>query len=60
MIGEPRKPYVREGDEGHGFHHEDARIGFYRKVEDFLARYLAAPGQIKVGPTKVIDLPAKN
>jgi dipeptidyl aminopeptidase/acylaminoacyl peptidase len=56
------KPYefVREGEEGHGFNHENARIAFYRKVEDFLARYLAAPGQVKVGPTKVIDLPAKN
>ncbi len=56
------KPYefVREGDEGHGFHHESARIGFYRHVEDFLARYLAAPGQVNVGPTEVIDLPAKS
>lgn len=56
------KPYefVREGNEGHGFGNESARVNFYRQVEDFLARNLAAPGQVKVGPTQVIDLPAKN
>ena len=52
--------YVREGDEGHGFHREGARINFYRRVEDFLNRYLASPGRVKIGPTKVIDMPAKN
>jgi dipeptidyl aminopeptidase/acylaminoacyl peptidase len=52
--------YVREGDEGHGFRRENARISFYRHVEDFLARHLAAPGQVKIGPTKVIDLPARE
>jgi dipeptidyl aminopeptidase/acylaminoacyl peptidase len=52
--------YVREGEEGHGFAHESARISFYRRVEDFLARNLAAPGQVKVGPTQVIDMPAKG
>jgi dienelactone hydrolase len=59
------KPYefVREGEEGHGFRHESARINFFRHVEDFLARNLAAPvapGSVKVGPSQVIDLPAKG
>ena len=56
------KPYefVREDKEGHGFGHESARISFYRKVEEFFARNLAHAGQVDVGPTKVIDLPAKG
>jgi len=52
--------YIREGDEGHGFRQESARISFFRHVEDFLARNLAGPGRVKIGPTKVIDLPAKE
>ena len=56
------KPYefVREDNEGHGFRHEAARINFFRHVEDFLARNLAAPGQVNVGPAAVIDSPAKG
>ena len=56
------KPYefVREENEGHGFSHEGARISFYRHVEDFLARNLASPGRVKVGPGEVIELPAKG
>lgn len=56
------KPYefVTEGNEGHGFQHENARISFYRHVEDFLARNLAYPGKVKVGPNEVIDVPAKD
>ena len=56
------KPYefVREDNEGHGFSHESARISFYRKVGEFLATNLAGPGKVKVGPTEVIDLPAKG
>ena len=52
--------FVREDNEGHGFGNESARVSFYRKVEDFLARNLAHPGRVDVGPTKVIDLPAKG
>ena len=56
------KPYefVREDNEGHGFRHESARVSFYRRVEEFLAKNLAHAGQVEVGPTKVIDLPAKD
>jgi dipeptidyl aminopeptidase/acylaminoacyl peptidase len=37
------KPYeaLREENEGHGFHHEGARITFYRQMEAFLAHHLA-------------------
>ena len=52
--------YVREGNEGHGFGNENARVSFFRHVEDFLARNLAHAGKVNVGPTETIDLPAKN
>ena len=53
--------FVREGNEGHGFRHESARISFYRHVEDFLGRYLLPQGgQVNVGNTEVIDMPAKG
>ena len=56
------KPYefVREGNEGHGFGNENARVRFYRQVEDFLARNLTRNGKVNVGPSEVIDLPAKG
>lgn len=36
------KPYeiIIETDEGHGFHNEQARLRFYRKLEEFLAKHL--------------------
>ena len=33
--------YIYEGNEGHGFRDEKARINFYRHVEAFLDKYLA-------------------
>ena len=33
--------YIYEGNEGHGFHNEIARINFYRHLEAFLDKYLA-------------------
>ncbi len=57
-----QKPYeyVREGNEGHGFGNESARVGVYRHIEEFLARYLGGSPQVNVGPTKVIEMPAKE
>jgi len=33
--------YIYEGNEGHGFRNENARINFYRHLEAFLDKYLA-------------------
>jgi dipeptidyl aminopeptidase/acylaminoacyl peptidase len=57
------KPYefVQEGNEGHGFHHESARIGFYRRVEEFLAQNLmGGEGRVDIKPVEVIEMPAKK
>ena len=50
-----------EGNEGHGFKNESNRIEFYRHLEAFLAKYMDPHGaSVEVGPTKVLELPAKN
>ena len=50
-----------ERDEGHGFRKEELSIAFYTKVDDFLKKNVPLPGvAVKIGPSKVIDLPAKN
>jgi len=51
---------VIEGDEGHGFRKEEKRIAFFTKVDEFLGRYVGTKARVKVGPTEVIDLPAKT
>jgi dipeptidyl aminopeptidase/acylaminoacyl peptidase len=55
------KPYelIIEADEGHGFRMEEKRIAFFTKVDEFLKQNVLARAAVKVGPTKVIDLPAK-
>ena len=55
-------PYttVNERRQGHGFRDEKASVGFYSKLEAFLADNLAPEGKVKVGPTKTIDMPAKR
>lgn len=55
------KPYetVNERNQGHGFRNEKASVGFYGRLEQFLANNLAPEGKVKIGPTKTIDLPAK-
>ncbi|MCX6955766.1 MAG: S9 family peptidase [Verrucomicrobia bacterium] len=50
---------VIEGDEGHGFRKEEKRIAFFTKVDEFLNRYVGTKAKVKVGPTEVIDMPAK-
>ena len=52
---------IVERDEGHGFRKEELSIAFFTKVDEFLKKYVSASnGAVKVGPSKVIDLPAKN
>jgi len=51
---------IIEEKEGHGFRKEELSIAFYTRVDAFLKKYVPAPGTaVKVGPTTVIDLPAK-
>lgn len=51
-----------EGNEGHGFANESSRVTFYRKLESFLARYLAgdATASAQPGPLRVVEMPAKD
>lgn len=52
-----------ERDEGHGFDNEKARLRFYARLEDFLARHVLAPvppGQVTLQPAQVVELPAKG
>jgi dipeptidyl aminopeptidase/acylaminoacyl peptidase len=50
---------IIEPDEGHGFRKEELRIAFYKEVDEFLKKHVQQ-ANVKIGPTKVIDLPAKN
>jgi dipeptidyl aminopeptidase/acylaminoacyl peptidase len=49
---------VEQRKQGHGFRDEKASVGFYAKLEDFLARHLAPEGRVKIGPERVIEMPA--
>jgi dipeptidyl aminopeptidase/acylaminoacyl peptidase len=55
--GKPYEMIVQEG-EGHGFRNEENSIAFYTRVDEFLKKNVVN-AQVKIGPTKVIDLPAK-
>jgi dipeptidyl aminopeptidase/acylaminoacyl peptidase len=54
------KPFemIIEPDEGHGFRLEERSIAFYTKVDEFLRQHVQKAG-VKVGPTKVIEMPAR-
>ncbi len=52
---------IIEADEGHGFRKEESRIAFFDTVDVFLKKHvLSRTGTVKVGPTQVIDSPAKS
>ena len=51
---------IEEKQQGHGFRDEKASIKFYERLEAFFAHYLAPEGRVKVGESKVIDMPAKK
>lgn len=50
---------IIEPDEGHGFRLEEKSIAFFTKVDEFLKKHVQK-ADVKIGPTKVIDFPAKN
>ena len=37
--------YIVKNNEGHGFHNEENRFDFYRRMESFLARHLGSRGE---------------
>jgi dipeptidyl aminopeptidase/acylaminoacyl peptidase len=53
---------VGQKKQGHGFRDETASLGFYARLEKFLAENLAAERKtnVEIGNTKVIDMPAKR
>jgi dienelactone hydrolase len=50
---------IVEGRQGHGFRDPDAAVSFYTALERFLATHLAK-ADVKVGPTRTIEMPAKR
>ncbi len=50
---------IIEADEGHGFRMEERRIGFFTRVDAFLKKNVATNANVKVGPTEVLEQPAK-
>lgn len=61
LLKQHRKEYraIVEGRQGHGFRDQAASISFYTALERFLAQHLPPrPGKVKVGPAKLIEMPA--
>ena len=51
--------FLIESGEGHGFRKEENAIAFYTRVDDFLKRHVLSRVDVKVGPSEVLQLPAK-
>jgi dipeptidyl aminopeptidase/acylaminoacyl peptidase len=49
---------IIEEKEGHGFRKEELSIAFYTRVDEFLKKYVQK-ANVRIGPTEVVDLPAK-
>jgi len=53
--------FIIESGEGHGFRKEENAIAFYTRVDDFLKKHvLTRRTEVQIGPSKVIELPAKS
>ena len=48
---------IIEEDEGHGFRMEEKSIAFFTRVDEFLKKNVVK-ADVKIGPTKVIEMPA--
>lgn len=46
-----------EKRQGHGFRDEDASVGFYGRMEPFLAKYLTPEVDVQIGFSEVVELP---
>jgi len=53
--------FIRQDGEGHGFHKEEARIDFYKKLDQFLDKYLAHGNNphVIIKELKVVDMPVR-
>ena len=53
--------FIRQENEGHGFHKEEARVGFYKQLDQFLDKYLqhANNARVLIKDTKVVEMPAR-
>jgi dipeptidyl aminopeptidase/acylaminoacyl peptidase len=57
------KPYeiIIQGNEGHGFRNEAGRIGYYARLEAFLAKHMDGKNpSTRLGPLKVLEMPVKE
>lgn len=52
--------FLIESGEGHGFRKEENAIAFYTRVDAFLKRHVLSKVDVKVGPSEVLQLPAKS
>lgn len=48
-----------EKRQGHGFRDEDASVGFYGRMEPFLAKYLTPEVDVQIGGSEVVEMPLK-
>jgi dipeptidyl aminopeptidase/acylaminoacyl peptidase len=52
---------IIQGNEGHGFRNEAGRIGYYARLEAFLAKHMDGKNPSTwLGPLNVLELPAKE
>ncbi len=51
---------ISQKKQGHGFRDEKASVGFYGRLEQFLAEHLMPEGTVKIGREQVIEMPAKK
>jgi len=57
------KPYeiIIQGNEGHGFRNEAGRIGYYARLEAFLAKHMDGKNPAtRLGPLNVLEMPVKE
>ena len=54
--------FIEVENEGHGFNKFENKIAFYGEMDAFLKQYMPVENAagVKVGPTKVIQMPAKT
>jgi len=52
--------FIIESGEGHGFRKEENAIAFYTRVDEFLKKHVLAKVDVQIGPSKVIEMPAKS
>jgi dipeptidyl aminopeptidase/acylaminoacyl peptidase len=60
QLGKPYEISI-QGNEGHGFRNEAGRIGYYARLEAFLAKHMAGKNPAaRLAPLNVLEMPAKE